>query len=156
YKDFTDASVTADTTTTTDTKLMSPDMTNDLAGASLISLQPVVTSLPTDFATGKSLMAGVCPGTAPKRSISVTAVTAAALPGGKLIYNSRAGNGGALNDPTAIMYFRTADIDSFGKVKAGVPIEPLVVRARAGECINFNLFNKLPKVVADLDGFNTM
>jgi len=132
-------------------------MVSDLAAASLISLQPVVTSLPTDFATGKSLMAGVCPGTAPKRSISVTAVTAAALPGGKLIYNSRAGTGGALNDPTAIMYFRSADIDSFGKVKAGVPIEPLVVRARAGECINFTLFNKLPKsTMPDLDGFNTM
>jgi hypothetical protein len=54
------------------------------------------------------------------------------------------------------MYFRTEDIDSTGKVKAGVPIEPLVVRARAGECINFNLYNKLPKLVADLDGFNTM
>jgi len=157
YKDFTDASVTADTTTTTNTKFMSPDMTNDLAGAGLIALQPIVMSLPTDFATGKSLAAGVCPGTAPKRSISVTAVTASALPGGKLIYNSRAGNGGALNDPTAIMYFRSADIDSFGKVKAGVPIEPLVVRARAGECINFTLFNKLPKsTMPDLDGFNTM
>ena len=78
------------------------------------------------------------------------------LPGGKLIYNSRAGNGGALNDPTAIMYFRSSDIDAYGKVKAGVPIEPLVVRARAGECINFTLFNKLPKLLPDLDGFNTM
>src|SRR5678816_4799596 len=106
-RDFTDISVSADTIATTDSSLMSSDMVTDLAAASLISLQPVVTSLPTDFATGKSLMAGVCPGTAPKRSISVTAVTAAALPGGKLIYNSRAGTGGALNDPTAIMYFRS-------------------------------------------------
>jgi hypothetical protein len=113
-------------------------------------------SNPTDFATGKSVATGVCPGTAPRRTISVTAVSAAALPNGKLIYNSRAGNGGALNDPTAIMYFRSSDVDQYGMVKAGVPIEPLVVRARAGECINFNLYNKLPKVMADLDGFNTM
>jgi hypothetical protein len=54
------------------------------------------------------------------------------------------------------MYFRSSDIDAYGKVKAGVPIEPLVVRARAGECINFTLLNKLPKVMPDLDGFNTM
>jgi hypothetical protein len=164
YKDATDASVSLDTFVTTDTKFMSPDMQKDLAGGvegaalegGFLFKQPIVTSLPTDFGTGKSLAAGICPGTAPKRTISVTAVSASALQGGTLVYNSRAGNGGALNDPTAIMYFRSEDIDAFGKVKAGVPIEPLVVRARAGECINFNLFNKLPKIMPDLDGFNTM
>jgi len=123
---------------------------------STITLKTIVLSNPTDFSTGKSVSTSICPNTAPKRTINVTAVSAAALPGGKLTYNSRAGNGGALNDPTAIMYFRNEDLDAYGKVKAGVPIEPLVVRAKAGECIAFNLFNKLPKVVADLDGFNTM
>jgi hypothetical protein len=54
------------------------------------------------------------------------------------------------------MYFRSADIDQFGRVKLGVPIEPLVVRAAAGECIHFKLENRLPNVQADLDGFNTM
>jgi len=165
YKDTTDSSVTADTTTTNDTRFMSPDMAGDperTTGGTEGFAAPdgtsktVVMSLPTDFSTGKTLATSICPLTAPRRTINVTAVSAAALPGGKLIYNSRAGNGGALNDPTAIMYFRSEDIDAFGKVKAGVPIEPLVVRARAGECINFNLFNKLPKLVADLDGFNTM
>ncbi len=125
----------------------------DLVG---IGITEIVTSNPTDFPTGKSLAAGICPGTAPKRTINVTAVNAWALPTGKLIYNSRAGNGGALNDPTAIMYFRSEDIDVYGKVKAGVPIEPLVVRAKAGECINFALYNRLPKSLPDLDGFNTM
>jgi hypothetical protein len=120
------------------------------------TLQTVYTSNATDFPTGKTIQAGVCPGTAPKRVISVTAVNALALPGGKLVYNSRGGNGGALNDPTAIMYFRSADIDQFGRVKLGVPIEPLVVRAAAGECIHFKLENRLPNVQADLDGFNTM
>src|SRR5678815_2361224 len=116
----------------------------------------IVTALPTDFPTGKSTGASICPGSAPKRKINVTAVNAWALPTGKLIYNSRAGNGGALNDPTAIMYFRSSDIDAYGMVKAGVPIEPLVVRARAGECINFTLINKLPRILPDLDGYNTM
>jgi hypothetical protein len=157
YKDATDASVTADTEPTSDSRFMSPEM---ISGAEAFALPgggaSIVMSKPTDFSTGKSMATGICPANAPRRNISVTAVNAAALPGGKLIYNSRAGNGGALNDPTAIMYFRSSDIDAFGKVKAGVPIEPLVVRARAGECINFTLFNKLPKVMADLDGFNTM
>jgi len=101
-------------------------------------------------------MAGVCPGTAPKRTINVTAVNALAIAGGTLVYNSRAGNGGALNDPTAIMYFRSEDVDNKGRVKRNVPIEPLVVRAAAGECINFVLNNRLPATQADLDGFNTM
>jgi hypothetical protein len=167
FKDATDTSVDSDSIRTYDTTLMSDEMIDNLLappadgldGAGIESLtlrQPIVTSLPTDLATGKSLAAGVCPGTAPKRNIDVTAVNASALPGGKLIYNSRAGNGGALNDPTAIMYFRSSDIDAYGKVKAGVPIEPLVVRAKAGECINFKLTNRLPSILADLDGFNTL
>ena len=172
YKDTTDASVTLDTAVTTDTTFMSSDMlmststttTNLDANSSVatsdsligISTTTIVQSLDTDFATGKLVATGICPWNAPRRNISVTAVSASALPGGTLVYNSRAGNGGALNDPTAIMYFRSSDIDAYGKVKAGVPIEPLVVRARAGECINFTLLNKLPKVMPDLDGFNTM
>lgn len=164
YRDTTDPSVSGDTAPTSDTRFMSPDMAADperTAGSQFAPLEEgssrqAVMSLPTDFSTGKTVATGICPVDAPRRTIKVTAVNASALSGGKLIYNSRAGNGGALNDPTAIMYFRSGDIDAFGKVKAGVPIEPLVVRARAGECINFYLFNKLPKVLADLDGFNTL
>jgi hypothetical protein len=159
YKDTTDSSVATDTTTTSNTSLMSDQMITDLsAGSNSFFFQPqvIVTSNASDFATGKSVATGVCPGAAPKRTISVTAVNAAALPGGTLVYNSRAGNGGQLNDPTAIMYFRSGDIDANGKVKAGVPIEPLVVRANAGECIHFKLTNGLPSTLADLDGFNTM
>jgi hypothetical protein len=161
YLDTTDSSVMIDSTTTTDTTLMSPTMIQTMSTTTTEAIVPseettIVTSLATDFATGKDVAAGICPSTAPKRDISVTAVNASALSGGTLVYNSRAGNGGALNDPTAIMYFRSQDIDAYGKVKPGVPIEPLVVRANAGECINFALLNNLPKVLSDLDGFNTM
>jgi len=86
----------------------------------------------------------------------VAAVNALAIAGGTLVYNSRAGNGGALNDPTAIIYVRSEDVDHQGRVKRNVPIEPLVVRAAAGECINFKLENRLPATQADLAGFNTM
>ena len=155
YSSTTDTTLTSDTTT--DTTLTSDATTTDTtltSGGSQTT--SIVTSLPTDFATGKSVAAGVCPGTAPKRTISVTAVNALAVPGGKIIYNRRAGNGGALNDPTAIMYFRSEDIDHQGRVKRNVTIEPLVVRANAGECINFELLNRLPTTQADLAGFNTM
>jgi manganese oxidase len=156
FKDTTDSSVMVDSTTTTDHTLMSQEMADEVDAASFGPGPIVVTSLASDFATGTSAATGVCPSSATKRNIDVTAVNASALPGGKLIYNSRAGNGGALNDPTAIMYFRSGDIDSAGKVKAGVPIEPLVVRAKAGECIHFKLTNRLPSLLADLDGFNTL
>jgi hypothetical protein len=170
YNDTTDPSVMTYSTVTTDTSVMSSTMlgtsttavspasatmATDLIGPILIE-PDIVVSNPTDFATGKTAGTTICPGTAPKRKINVTAVNAWALPNGTLIYNSRAGNGGALNDPTAIMYFRSEDIDAYGRVKAGVPIEPLVLRARAGECIQLNLENRLPSSLPDLDGFNTM
>jgi hypothetical protein len=164
YKDTSDTSMTTDTKMSTDTRFWSPDMASPTlspdaaiaAGEEFMDKSTILQALDTDFATGKLVATGICPLNAPRRNISVTAVTAAALPGGKLVYNSRPGLGGTLNDPTAIMFFRSSDIDAYGKVKAGVPIEPLVVRARAGECINFSLVNKLPSLVPDLDGFNTM
>jgi hypothetical protein len=55
------------------------------------------------------------------------------------------------------MYVRTNDIDAAtGKLKAGAPVEPLVLRANAGECIEVTLFNKLPANVPDLAGWNTL
>ena len=155
-----DGSVSTASTSTTETSLTSETSLAAeetlVGGGNSTQTKTIVTSLPTDFPTGKTIQAGVCPGTAPKRTISVTAVNALAISGGTLVYNSRAGNGGPLTDPTAIMYFRSEDVDNKGRVKRNVPIEPLVVRAAAGECINFVLLNRLPDVQADLAGFNTM
>ncbi|HLG18012.1 MAG TPA: copper oxidase [Blastocatellia bacterium] len=105
---------------------------------------------------------GVCPNSAPDRFGDVTAVLAQnALPGGKLIYNPRTNLGGVnppgpINDPTAILYFRTGDLDANGKLKAGVPIEPLVLRAAAGDCIHLTVRNRVDFPMPDLDGFNAM
>ncbi len=101
---------------------------------------------------------GVCPKTAPVRSYKVTAVNAKALPEETLVYNPRETNGGRLHDPTAIMFFRSEDIDPIsGQVKPSVTIEPLILRASAGECIEVALTNKLPAGPQfDLDGFNTL
>jgi hypothetical protein len=102
---------------------------------------------------------GVCPKTAFVQSYDVTAALARdILPEGTLTYNKRADNGGALHDPTAIMYVRTSDIDAAtGKLRQDVPREPLVLRAKAGDCVEVTLKNRLPQTGAiDLDGFNTL
>jgi hypothetical protein len=101
---------------------------------------------------------GVCPKNAFVQSFNVSAVRAKDVLGaGTLVYNGRADNGGQLHDPTAIMYVRTDDIDpATGKLKAGVPREPLVLRAKAGDCVQVTLNNRLPVTPFDLDGFNTM
>jgi hypothetical protein len=103
---------------------------------------------------------GVCPKNAAVQTFDVSAVLAReVLTEGTLVYNSRAANGGQLHDPTAIMFVRTTDIDpTTGMLAKGVPREPLVLRARAGECIEVTLNNRLPikTGASDLPGFNTL
>ena len=122
--------------------------------------------LPNNAAGGKpeapgqaGLFDGVCPKTAPVRTFEVVASTAAQLlPGGTLVYNQRGGvNGeGPLEDPTAILYVLASDISPYsGQLKAGVPIEPLILRANAGECIDVTLTNQIAGLT-ELDGFNTL
>lgn len=127
-----------------------------------LGLQPDLLTLPNN-PDGKSPpnrnpkeFAGVCPKNAPSRKFSITAATAQQLlPEGKLVYNSRNENGGPLNDPTAILYVMTKDIDSItGKLKQNVSVEPLILRANAGDCIDVTLVNKLPSSLLDLEGFN--
>ncbi len=92
--------------------------------------------------------------------------------GGTLIYNPRAtvipqvvippevpggvptvigGKQGPIHDPTAILFVRTEDLVNPNNPKAGlkpgVPVEPLVLRAAAGECIKVNLTNRLPALL---------
>jgi hypothetical protein len=102
---------------------------------------------------------GICPWSAPLKTFNVEARLARDfLPGGTLVYNSRPVNGGPLNDPTAILYVRADDVDSQGHLKPGVPVEPLVLRATAGDCIRLVLQNRLPLFaqLPDLDGFATL
>ncbi len=110
---------------------------------------------------------GVCPDSAPLTIFDITAVLARdVLPDGTLVYNPRPDtvthpdtgvtNHGPLHDPTAILYVRTSDLGPSGKLNPGVPIEPLILRANAGDCIGVALRNKLPAVAPDLDGFSTL
>ncbi|MBI5100758.1 MAG: multicopper oxidase domain-containing protein [Nitrospirae bacterium] len=122
---------------------------------------------------------GVCPTSAPVRSYDITAVTAAdALPGGTLVYNPRPavidplalppdpldgfagisfpGGTGPLHDPGAILYVMTVDLDAAGRLVPGAPVEPLILRAAAGDCINVTLRNRLPEELTDFDGFSSL
>lgn len=90
---------------------------------------------------------GVCPKSAPKAPFTVVADTVANLTGGPLVYNDRPGPKlqGPLTDPTAVIYVRQTDLDASNKLKPGVLVEPLVLRANAGDCIEVKLINNLSK-----------
>jgi len=86
---------------------------------------------------------------------------------------------GPLHDPTALLYVRTADLQARNptdpgcrrtlatgrvvfdqtlptcavRLRPGAPVEPIVLRAAAGECLSVTLRNRLPPVVVDLAGY---
>ena len=112
------------------------------------------------------------PVVAPVKTFSVTAVRAADVLGPSgLVYNDRTKavvdqfgapqGAGPLIDPTAILYVYTSDLalDGTGKpigLKPGTPVEPLVLRANAGDCIKVTLNNKLPVTMPVLPGYNAL
>lgn len=107
----------------------------------------------------------VCPDEAPLRAFGITAVAAAtALEDGTLVYHRFSGSGPAsffedwrsVNDPTALLYVRSRYLDEEGKLQPGYKVEPLILRARAGDCIELHLWNGLPDDPADLAGYNTL
>jgi hypothetical protein len=115
-------------------------------------------ALPNNAPGGKPAMATGCPAYATgTRSYDVTAITAEqALPGGRLVYNSRATGSAAppLSDPNAMLYVFTEDLQNgnLGKMK----IEPLVLRVAAGECVEVTLRNSLNPSSAALSASQTL
>jgi hypothetical protein len=117
---------------------------------------------------------GSCPASetyAPRRRYNVSAYLARdILPTGRLNFDGQNGYtftvkdsahpaeppaSGPLNDPTAIIFVRDRDIGRDGKYRRA-RVEPLVLRARAGECIEVTLTNRLPATPVDLPGYNTL
>ncbi|HSE18237.1 MAG TPA: hypothetical protein VLB46_14365 [Pyrinomonadaceae bacterium] len=100
-----------------------------------------------------------CPANLPasqRRVFNITAVTAQkALSGqasspGELVFNTRvmpptpqSTSPGNISTLLGVMFVRSEDLDSNGVLKPGVQIEPLVLRANAGDCIDVNLTNKI-------------
>jgi hypothetical protein len=95
---------------------------------------------------------GVCPRIAPLRVFEVSAIPASSLPDGRLVYNTRTGNGGPLNDPTAVVYVYDGDLKE-GQLLHNP--EPLILRANAGDCVLVRLRNRLPEELPDSAGWNT-
>src|SRR5262249_21263511 len=109
-----------------------------------------------------------CPATAKVRKFDITAVTAKRAlagispdpaipldpgqspPAGQLVFNNTI-TSAPLRNYLAIMYVFSKDLDQ-GKLKTGTPVEPLILRAAAGECIEINLTNGMP---GDSQVFNT-
>jgi len=87
----------------------------------------------------------VCPTNAHHVAYAVTAVTAAqAVPGRTLVYNSRNPAGlGPITQPDAILYVASEDLGADGKLRADRPVEPLILRAAAGDCIDVALTNRI-------------
>ncbi len=93
-----------------------------------------------------------CPANLPasqRRTFNITAVTSqkalSAQPQapGELVFNNRGPQSGFISTLNGVMYVRSEDLDSNGVLKPGVPIEPLILRANAGDCIDVNLTNKI-------------
>ena len=105
-----------------------------------------------------------CPREAPVRKFDVTAIQAkkslpsAPYPG--LIYNSRTDSAsGPLYDPEGLLYVRTSDLNTSVSppvLKPGVPIEPLVLRARAGECLQLTLRNAFTEWPTTFYGYSAL
>jgi hypothetical protein len=105
-------------------------------------LQP----LPNNPAGGSPGPATVCPSDAPITKWTVVATTAAqVITGGALVYNSRNSNGiKPVTDPNALIFMRQQDVPTSGRTKAVNQVEPLVLRANAGDCIQITLQNQFP------------
>lgn len=110
------------------------------------SEQPDIVPLPNNDITqlpAPEVVNCGCPEGAPVREIGVTALSIVdynnfPVNGGQLVYNEMYNN----LDPGAIVYVLNEDVDKF-KNEAGWQVEPLVLRAVAGECIKVNLTNSI-------------
>ena len=91
-----------------------------------------------------------CPSGAPKKNFSVEARLATDVSPGGIIYNKKFG----LADPAGIVFIQTSDVAA---VKNGTKkLEPLILRANAGDCLNVTLTNYLPATLPDYPAWNFM
>lgn len=78
-----------------------------------------------------------CPRGSPVRTYRVSAIDASQLPGGRLVYNEQF----KIFDPDALLFVRDEHLEDVrnGRRKP----EPLFLRARAGECVQVTLSNRI-------------
>jgi hypothetical protein len=93
----------------------------------------------------------VPPGATVRRFDIVVTTGKQALPDGRITYQGRGqvmtvdpltiDPKQALVNPYALLYVRAEDLDANGRLKAGVPVEPLILRVNAGDWIEVKLTN---------------
>ncbi len=81
----------------------------------------------------------------PVRQYDITAVVARQVLDGEdasrgLVFNSQTNR--VVYDPNALVYVRSSDLGPDGKLRAGLTLEPLVLRANAGDLIRVTLHNR--------------
>jgi hypothetical protein len=93
----------------------------------------------------------VCPAGTPLRTYNVSAwLSRDLVPHGNLFYSKRFN----IYDPNAIVFI---DNNHFNAYNSGVArLEPLILRAAAGECIQVTLTNRLPTIIPEIDSWNHM
>ena len=124
-------------------------------------LVPLPNNQPPDSYAALPPAPDICPPGAPQRNLAVAAVFAREVMDAPLVYNSRgkAGSGGGeqIVNWNALVYFPedyldrgpgpdgvSGNADDTVKLLPGKPVEPLILRANAGDCINITLKNDLP------------
>src|SRR5260370_1385305 len=90
-----------------------------------------------------------CPtGQAVNKTFNVTALPAYQALGGPIVLNKRTAGGNgpitsyANNVNSGLLYVMSSDL-SGGVLKSGTPIEPLILRVNAGDCVQINLTNAI-------------
>lgn len=107
---------------------------------------------------GKRLAPEGCPADAPVKAFEVVATSAKqALPDGKLVYYHRERNGTVdeIADQDGLLYVLKSDLQN-GKLPADRRVEPLVLRARAGDCVKVTLENQLDPTLPVFDQKHTL
>ncbi len=114
---------------------------------------PTLVALPNNPPPASAPTPPIVPPTgATVRSYTIVATTAAqALGANGLIYNNRGQAGGTpgsplINNPNAVLYFQAGDLSSpdlNGTLLPGHAVEPLILRACAGEWIQITLINAI-------------
>ena len=112
-------------------------------------LHPLPGNPPTDDPPHRQEVAALFrnegPGARPMRKYDVTAVVARDVLRGPdaakgLVFDAKPGS--AVFDANALVYVRSDDLDASGKLRPGVTLEPLVLRANAGDLIQVTLRNQ--------------
>jgi hypothetical protein len=112
-------------------------------------LHPLPGNLPTDDPRQRQEVAALFrnegPVNRPVRKYDVTAVVARDVLRGPdaahgLVFNAQPGT--AVFDADALVYVRSDDLDASGKLRPGLTLEPLVLRANAGDLIQVTLRNQ--------------